>query len=96
MRRLVTLIGGGATVAAAVLLAVPHAAFAAHGMLVVGQARYADPSGCYPVPAGGAPVVNYTDALVRVVSAADCSGPVVSVLGPGTTVLVGGGAVLVP
>ncbi|WP_043468451.1 hypothetical protein [Kitasatospora sp. MBT66] len=96
-RRTATVLGAWLA-AAALAVAVPNTAYAAHGILIVDGAPYQDPRGCLPLGDFVQPVVtNYTDSVVQVRSGTSCEGAVEKFVVPGETYAVlGGRSVLVP
>lgn len=85
MRRMATVLGACAA-AATLALAVPGAAYAAHGFLIIDGMAHYDPSGCFPLGDFVPPVVtNQTDSVVAVWSGPDCTGQVDWLINPGET-----------
>lgn len=82
MRRIAVSLG---SLMAAVTLAfaVPGSAVAAEGVLVVNDAAYDDPSGCYDTDTRPLSVSNHTDETVLVFSEPGCSGEVIALVSPG-------------
>ncbi|WP_406113526.1 hypothetical protein [Kitasatospora purpeofusca] len=96
-RRTATVLGAWLA-AAALAVAVPNTAYAAHGILIIDGAAHQDPRGCLPLGDFVQPVVtNYTDSVVQVRAGTSCAGPVEKFVVPGETYAVlGGRSVLVP
>ncbi|MET8542100.1 hypothetical protein ABZW03_15790 [Kitasatospora sp. NPDC004799] len=83
MRRLATVLGALAA-AGTMALALPHAAFAAHGQLVIAPATIVkDPSGCYNAQVVPLILRNETDESATVYDGANCTGQVIAVVPPG-------------
>ncbi|MFD7416043.1 hypothetical protein ACFVZ3_28025 [Kitasatospora purpeofusca] len=96
-RRTATVLGAWLA-AAALAVAVPNTAYAAHGILIVDGAAHQDPRGCLPLGDFVQPVVtNYTDSVVQVRGGTSCEGAVEKFVVPGETyAALGGRSVLVP
>ncbi|WP_328956580.1 hypothetical protein [Kitasatospora purpeofusca] len=96
-RRTATVLGAWLA-AAALAVAVPNTAYAAHGILIIDGAAYQDPSGCLTLGDFVQPVVtNYTDSVVQVRAGTSCKGPVEKLVVPGESyAALGGRSVLVP
>ncbi|MFB6890481.1 hypothetical protein ACFCX4_14320 [Kitasatospora sp. NPDC056327] len=96
-RRTATVLGAWLT-AAALAVAVPNSAYAAHGVLIIDGSAHQDPSGCYTLGDFVRPVVtNLTDSVIQVRSGTDCSGGVEALVVPGQIYApVSGRSVLVP
>ncbi|MEU2128423.1 hypothetical protein [Streptomyces sp. NPDC018352] len=84
MRRVLTAFG---TLAAAAMLSVSvtQSASAAQGDLVVNGMVYSDPSGCYPSNRWPLTVENYTNDLAVIFQSADCTGPILGIVRPGSS-----------
>ncbi|WP_326767165.1 hypothetical protein OG978_23880 [Streptomyces sp. NBC_01591] len=84
MRRVLTAFG---TLAAAAMLSVSvtQSASAAQGDLVVNGTVYSDPSGCYPSDRWPLSVENYTNEPALIFGSADCSGPILGFVTPGSS-----------
>ncbi|MFJ8850661.1 hypothetical protein [Streptomyces sp. NPDC102437] len=84
MRRALTAFG---TLAAAAMLSVSgtQSASAAQGDLVVNGTVHSDPSGCYPSDRLPLTVENYTNDLAVIFQGADCSGPILGIVLPGSS-----------
>ncbi|MEU0336000.1 hypothetical protein [Streptomyces sp. NPDC006193] len=80
-----------ATLTAAGLLtfAVPDAAFAANGYLVIDGVRYPNPRGCFEIPRLST-VTNLTDIPALVHNVPACANGFIQVIPPGTAVQVPG------
>ncbi|KOV34519.1 hypothetical protein ADK60_11285 [Streptomyces sp. XY431] len=96
-RRTATALGAWLA-AAALAVAVPNTAYAAHGILVIDGAAYQDPRGCLPLGDFVQPLVtNYTDSVVQVRAGTSCEGAVEKFVVPGESyAALGGRSVLVP
>lgn len=83
VRRTAGLLGACAA-AAALALATPGTAQAAHGVLFIDGAPKGDPSGCFPLgDFAPSEVVNLTDGVAWVWSGPECDGRVVHSILPG-------------
>ncbi|MFE6749148.1 hypothetical protein ACFVGM_25115 [Kitasatospora purpeofusca] len=96
-RRTATVLGAWLATAA-LAVAVPNTAYAAHGILIVDGAAHQDPRGCIPLGDFVRPVVtNYTDSVVQVRAGTSCEGAVEKFVVPGESyAALGGRSVLVP
>ncbi|MFE7532572.1 hypothetical protein ACFU7Y_43820 [Kitasatospora sp. NPDC057542] len=83
MRRLATALGTLAA-AGAMAIALPNAAFAARGQLILAPGQFIqNPSGCYNAPIFPLIVQNETNESVRVYDGPNCTGNVIAVVPPG-------------
>ncbi|WP_146615674.1 hypothetical protein [Nonomuraea aridisoli] len=69
--------------AVAAALAVPQAAQAAEGVLIINEESFVDPSGCYPISGDPLYITNRTDTPVYVHYGENCTGAIVTVVGAG-------------
>ncbi|MET8703580.1 hypothetical protein ACFVUH_33760 [Kitasatospora sp. NPDC058032] len=84
-RRTVTVLGAWLA-AAALAVAVPNTAYAAHGVLIIDGSAHQDPSGCLQLGDFVRPTVtNLTDSGVQVWTGSGCTGQIEHVLAPGDT-----------
>lgn len=83
MRRVLTAFGTLA-VAAMLSVSVTQSASAAQGDLVVNGMVYSDPSGCYSSNRWPLTVENYTNDLAVIFQSADCTGPILGIVRPGS------------
>ncbi|GLX21743.1 hypothetical protein [Streptomyces lavendulae] len=87
VRRTAGLLGACAA-AAALALATPGTAQAAHGVLFIDGAPNHDPSGCFPLgDFAPSEVANFTDGVAWVWDGANCDGRVVHPILPGRTAI---------
>ncbi|NUS11131.1 MAG: hypothetical protein HOY69_06950 [Streptomyces sp.] len=86
MRRLASVLGSVAA-AGALALGFAGSASAATGTLVVSGTEYQNPSGCYNATIWPLQVANRTNEPVLVFTGQNCSGDVLEVVVPGSTVV---------
>ncbi|MFF2354666.1 hypothetical protein ACFVVL_33500 [Kitasatospora sp. NPDC058115] len=84
MKRRTATVVGAWLAAAALAVAVPDTAYAAHGVLIIDGAAFPEPSGCLALGDFAPPVVaNLTDSGVQVRTGSGCTGGIEHVIAPG-------------